>query len=241
MTENAGDLATLEPLEPLDAGGAGGAPGGATSDEALLQAMRSGLPAPAFNPYCRDKAYYKFLWAGIIMLLGCLMPFDANQGAAGWQTMSGAIYTIIALGMIKTWWGAINTNRSAGASLFWLLACMAPLIAGAMNMSAFEPAEAAKAAMERGWVHGNFAYPDSWKAMFGDMGTGLGKSADAGDAAARVGNFWRLFGTGQFFVFFGALFAELGFIGGIFGGMKKNKELKQAKQMAAAERKRGGK
>lgn len=235
MTENAGDLAALEPLEPLDAGGAG-APGAMTSDEALMQALRSGLPAPGVNPYCRDKAYYKFLWAGIIMLVGCLMPFDANQAGAGWQTMSGGVYLLIALGMIKTWWGAINTNRSGGASLLWLVFCFAPLVAGAMNMAAFEPAEAFKVASARGYVPADMAYPENWKAMFSDIGSAIGKD---NEAAARVGAFWRLFGTGQFFVFLGALLAELGFIGGVLGGAKKNKELKQQKQMAAAERKRG--
>lgn len=240
MTENAGDLATLEPLEPLDAGGADGGPGAMTADEAMLQAMRSGLPAPGFNPYCRDKAYYKFLWAGIIMLVGCLMPFDANQAAAGWQTMSGAIYLLIAIGMIKTWWGAINTNRSGGASLLWLVFCFAPLVAVIMNMVAFEPAQAFGVAQGRGYVHSDptapFEYSATWKDMFSDIGSALGKD---NDAAARVGNFWRLFGPGQFFVFFGAVLAELGFIGGVLGGAKKNKELKQQKQMAAAERKRG--
>ena len=58
------------------------------------------------------------------------------------------------------------------------------------------------------------------------------------EAATRVEGFWRLFGPGQFFVFLGALIAELGFVGGVIGGAKKNKADQKQKQMAAAERKR---
>lgn len=231
---NPAALASLEPLEPLDAGGMSG---GASSahDEATLQALRSGLPAPAFNPYCRDKAFYKFLFAGVIMLVGCLMPFSANTALAGYQTMSGAVYTLIAIGMIWTWWGAIASNRSTGASLKWLLFCFVPLLAIVMNMMAFVPADALQFAASRGWLPADAPVSGSWKELFSDMGSALAKNADA---ALRVEHFWRLFGPGQVFVFLGALSAELGFFGGVVGGAKKNKQDKQQKQMAAAERKR---
>ncbi len=58
------DLASLEPLEPLDAGAMAGGPAGG-GDDPMLQLMRSGMPAPAFNPYCRDKTFYRFLFAGV--------------------------------------------------------------------------------------------------------------------------------------------------------------------------------
>jgi hypothetical protein len=228
-------LEPLEPLEPLDAGATGGGGGGGASDEAMLQAVRSGLPAPAFNPYCRDKAFYKFLFAGVVMLLGCLMPFSANAAIAGYQTMSGAVYTLIAAGMVWTWWGAIATNRSTGASLKWLLFCLIPFGAIVMNILAFVPADAFAVASARGWMHADAAYSGSWKELFADMGSALMKSSEA---AMRVENFWRLFGPGQFFVLLGAVLAEMGFFGGVLGGAKKNKQDKQAKQMAASERKR---
>lgn len=229
---NPGELASLE---PLDAGAPAGTPMGGATDEAMLQAMRSGLPAPGFNPYCRDKTFYKFLFAGVVMLLGCLMPFNANVAMGGWQTMSGAVYTLIAIGMVWTWWGAIASNRSTGASLKWLLLCVIPLLAILMNMIAFDPKEALEIAAARGWMPADAAHSESWRALLSDMGSALAKNAEAAD---RVANFWRLFGTGQFFVFLGALLAELGFFGGVVGGAKKNKQDKQAKQMAAAERKR---
>lgn len=232
---NPGSLASLEPLEPLDAGGADGAPAAMTNEDAMLQAARSGLPCPAFNPYCRDKTYYKFLFAGVVMMVGCLMPFSANSAVAGYQTMSGACYLLIAIGMVWTWWGAIATNRSTGASLKWLLLCVAPLMAVVINMTMFDPAEAHKVAVAHGWMPADATFSESWKALFGDMGSGMAKNAEA---ATRVENFWRLFGPGQFFVFLGAVMAELGFFGGVLGGAKKNKQDKQAKMMAAAERKR---
>jgi hypothetical protein len=234
MTNLGNDLASLEPLEPLDTGANDGA-GGMTNEDALLQAARSGLPCPAFNPYCRDKTYYQFLFAGVMMMVGCMMPFSANTAMAGYQTMSGAVYLLIAIGMVWTWWGAIASNRSTGASLKWLLFCVFPLVAMIMNMSAFDPKAALEVASAQNWLPANATYSESWKALFSDIGSALGKSQEA---ATRVENFWRLFGTGQFFVFFGALMAELGFFGGVLGGAKKNKMDKQAKQMAAAERKR---
>ncbi|MFN9704594.1 MAG: hypothetical protein ACK595_07195, partial [Planctomycetota bacterium] len=57
-------------------------------------------------------------------------------------------------------------------------------------------------------------------------------------AGERVGGFWRLLGVGNVFVFLGALLAELGFLGGIVGGAKKNKADTKAMMPAAAERTR---
>lgn len=225
------DLAALEPLEPLDAGDGGGG----SANDALLQTVRSGLPCPAFNPYCADKTYYKFLFAGVVMLVGTLMPFTANQAVAGYQTMSGAFYLLFAVGMIWTWWAAIANNRSTSASLKWLLFCGIALVATAWNMAAFDVEAAHKAAVQHGWLAGDATFSASWKSLFGDMGSALAKSKDA---AVRVENFWRLLGPGQFFVFLGSLIAEIGFVGGILGGAKQNKLEKQAKMLAAAERKR---
>ncbi|MCR9243761.1 MAG: hypothetical protein NXI31_01930 [bacterium] len=238
MSQTPGDLATLEPLEPLETGAPAGAPVQMSADEAMLQSMRSGLPAPAMNPYCRDKTYYAFLWSGILMLVGTLMPFDANYGAAGYQTMGGACYLLLAIGMIRTWWGAINTNRSGGSSILWLLACFIPLVATIMTMAGFEAQKAYDMAVARGFIQGDYPFSAGWGAFFGDLGGALAKDAEA---SVRVGNFWRLLGPGVFFVFAGALIAELGFIGGVLGGAKKNKQLKQEKMAAAAEKRRKAK
>ncbi len=230
-----GDLASLEPLEPLDTVGMAVAPG--VPDDAALQVMRSGLPAPAFNPFCRDKSLYKFLFAGVVMFVGCLMPFSADYAQVGYKTMSGGLYMLIAIAMIWTWWAAIHNNRTTGASLKWLLFCAFPLIAGIMILVGFDPAQALAAAKAHGILPAN-AESSTWGTLFDDLFTAGRPSEDAPAAAARAETFWRLLGPGRLFVMLGGLIAELGFFGGILGGAKKNKQDKQAKQMAASERKR---
>lgn len=236
MTDSAqpGELASLEPLEPLDTGDVAGqgAPTASMGDDAVLATLRAGL-APAFNPNCRDKTFYRFLFSGVIMLVGVLMPFSAELGRAGYQTMSGGFYTLLGIAMVWSWWAAIATNRPFG--LKWLLWAAVPLIATSMNMAAFDASVAQQAAVAAGWVRPDMPFSADWKAMFGDIGSALAKNAEA---AVRVEGFWRLFGPGQFFVFLGALMAEFGFFGGVIGGAKKNKADQKQKQMAAAERKR---
>lgn len=236
MTDSAstGDLASLEPLEPLDSG-APEAGGGMTTDDQLLQVMRSGLPAPGFNPYCRDKTFYRFLFSGVVMFVGCMMPFSAELSRAGYQTMSGGCYLLIAIAMIWSWWASIANNRPIG--LKWLLAAAIPLVGSLMSMTSFDPEAARKLAVEAGWLADGswLTHSADWKSMFKDMGSAAAKSQEA---AARVEGFWRLLGPGHVLVFLGALIAELGFVGGIVGGHKKNKADQKQKQLAAAERKR---
>jgi hypothetical protein len=237
MTDPAApELASLEPLEPLDGGLAEGGAGGMSAEDATLQVMRSGLPAPAFNPYCRDKTFYRFLFAGVVLVIGTLLPFSAEPGRALYQTMTGAFYLLLGIAMVWTWWAAIANNRSTNASLKWLLLCAFPLIGGIWNLAAFDPAAALATAQQHQWLPGTAQTSLSWKEVFGDMFGGLAKR-DA-EALAKAETFWRLLGPGTFFVMLGGLIAELGFLGGIVGGAKQNAADKKAKQMAAAERKR---
>lgn len=222
------DLASLEPLEPLE--GAAAAP---MAGEDPMAAQRAGLPAPAFNLYCRDKAFYRFLFAGVIMFVGCCMPFSAEIGRAGYQTMSGGFYMLIAIAMIWTWWASIANNRPTG--LKWLLAAIVPLLATGWGLAGFDPAAALETARAHGWMTGEVPHSENFKAMFGDIGSTLAKNEEA---PVRVENFWRLFGPGRFFVFLGALIAEVGFLMGVVGGHKQNKQQAKQKQMAAAERRR---
>lgn len=225
------ELPTLAPLEPLDP--VAGSPGG---EDATLTALRAGLPAPAFNPQCRDKSYYRFLFAGVLMFVGCMMPFSANTAVAGYQTMSGGVFLLIAIGMIWTWWGAISNNRSTAASLKWLLLCAIPLAAGVMAMVAYDSVEAVKAAVASGYMKDGPV--STWGTLFSDMFAAGRPGAGSIEPAQKVSAFWTAFGPGKFFVTLGGLFAELGFLSGILGGAKQNKQLKQNKQMTAAERKR---
>lgn len=235
MTDPAqpGELASLEPLEPLDSGAAtAGAAAG--SDDMLVQVTRGGL-APAFNPYCRDKSFYRFLFAGVVILVGCMMPFTADASRAGYQYMSGAVYTLIGIALVWSWWASIAHNRPLGVK--WVALCFVPLLAILMNFIAFDPETARKAAIDLGWLENQplTEASKSWGEMFADIGGALAKKPEP---AARVEYFWRLFGPGQIFVFLGALLAEIGLFGGIVGGAKKNKADKKAMMMAIAEKKR---
>jgi hypothetical protein len=237
MTDTAPqDLTTLEPLEPISAPAADAAAGPGTAD-AMLMAMRSGLPAPAYNPYCRDVSFYRFLFAGVVMFAGCMMPISADLLRSGYMTMSGGFYTLIAIAMIWSWWASIANNRPVG--LKWLLFAAAPLIGSIMSLTSFDAAAAHEQALKAGWMEKNtdnwFTFSASWADMFKDMGGAIMKDAAA---AVRVEGFWRLLGVGNVFVFLGALMAELGFLGGIVGGAKKNKAETKAKMQASAERKR---
>lgn len=237
-----GNEPTLQDLEPLDPGepqtAAVATPTSLTVEEATLQSLRAGLAPPAFNPMCRDATSYRFLMCGVLMLIGCLMPFSADLQQAGYKTMSGALFLFIALGMVWTWWGAIHNNRSTGASLKWLGLCLLPLVAQIMNLIAFDPADALQMAKLNGAIPGNAEASLTWGQLFKDMVTALGKSADAPVAAMKVETFFRCFGTGRLFVFFGALLSEVFFVAGIVGGAKQNKQQKQARMGQAAERKR---
>lgn len=220
------DLASLEPLEPLDA-----VAQAAAADP--LAAQRAGLPAPAHNLYCGDKTFYRFLWAGVIMLVGCMMPFTGEVARAGYQTMSGAVYTLIAIAMIWSWWASIANNRPTG--LKWLMFCVFPLIGAGWALLAFDPVVAHEAARSYGWLAADIPYSATWGELFADIGSSLAKNKDA---PMRVEGFWRLLGPGNVFVFFGALIAEAGFVMGVVGGAKQNKQATKEKQMKAAERRR---
>ena len=222
------DLASLEPLEPLD-GAAAAAP---TSDDPLAM-QRAGLAAPAHSMYCRDKAFYRFLFAGVVMFVGCMMPWTAEIDRAGYQTLSGGFYLLIAIAMIWSWWASIANNRPV--SMKWLLFSLVPLIGSGMALFTFDAAAAYEVAQQRGWLPADLAFSATWSDLFSDIGSALAKSEDA---PIRVGNFWRLLGPGNVLVFFGALLAEAGFLMGLVGGARQSQQQRRAHEVAAAERRR---
>ena len=230
------ELASLEPLEPLDTGALGDAAllPPSTADQ-VLQTARSGLPAPGYNPFCRDKSFYRFLFAGVILIVGCLLPFSADLNRPGCTTMAGAFYLLIGIGMTWSWWASIHVNRPVG--LKWLLFAFVPLIGSIMSLVSFDPQVAYDRAVASGWIApgSHFTFSADWKALFADMGSTIAKGIEA---PGRVEGFWRLLGVGNVIVCVGALIAEVGFLAGVVGGARKNKADQKQKQMAAAERRR---
>lgn len=236
-----GNEPVLQDLEPLDAGMPATENSAAMAGMAeVAQGPSTGLPTPAFNPRCTDKTSYRFLMCGVLMVIGCLMPFSADPEYAGYKTMSGAFFLFIGLGMVWTWWGAIHNNRSTGASLKWLLLCFVPLVAQTLNLMGYDASAAIEMARQSGSLPGSAMLEQgyTWSHLFSDMGLALAKQAESNDAANRVELFFRCFGTGRLYVFLAALLTEVVFIAGIAGGAKQNKIQKQARMSQGAERKR---
>lgn len=225
----------LQELEPADEP-ATTADGIAPNGDVPVVARPSGgiLGAPAFNP-AADKEYYRFLFAGVVMLLGCLMPWGPEWEMAGYKTLSGAFFTLIAVGMIWSWWGAIATARFSGSNLKWVGLSMIPLIVSLFNIiGAFESPAVVDMA-SRGKI-----MPEGWGEFFGSIQKTIPimGASDADEAALKMSNFLRAFGGGQIVLFFGALYAEFAMVLAIMGGAKAAKEQKAARAQAGASRRR---
>ena len=125
----------LEELDPLEDGDATGAPpAGAVPPGAAAPAMNvrmlSGLPTPAFNPQA-SKEYYRFLFCGVLIVLGCLMPFGPDYAGAGYKSFMGGIHFLIGLGMIWSAWAGISVNKP---SMKWIMLGFVPAVWGIMKL-----------------------------------------------------------------------------------------------------------
>lgn len=186
------------------------------------------LGAPAFNPNA-DKEYYRFLFAGVLMLLGCLMPWGPEWSMAGYKTLSGAFFTLIAIGMIWSWWGAIATNRFSGSNLKWVGLSVVPLIVTIFNLIGAFEAPAVVDMREAG-----AAMPEGWGEFFSSLSGSIPIMGGEEEAGEKVSNFLRAFGGGQIVLFFGALYAELAFLLAVMGGAKHAKAQKSAARTSRA-------
>ena len=211
MTEQ--DLANLEPLEPLTAA----APEAAAQQDPMAT-QRAGLGAPAFNVFCSDKLKYRFLIGGVAMFVGCMLPAGISApGQSCGQTPLGAFYLLLAICIIWSQWAAISNNRALGVK--WLVLAGLPFLDLAIYAFNFEVPNA-----EYGVTQ-----------AFRDM---VGALLKEDSAAQRATAFWTAFGPGNILLFYGSGWAFFGLVVGLFGGMKVNKQAKQARRSQAAKRKR---
>lgn len=218
MTE-LGELEELEPLDFEDPTAASGAGGTMTTPVVIP----SGLPTPFYNP-AASKEYYRILFAGVLVTLGCMMPFGPEWTMNGYKTAMGGVMLLIGLGIIWSMWGAISVGRPPSIKWFGLFP-LVPLVWGIFQIVGAWDAPAVR----------GFDGP-----MVRDWGELFSTMVDREDAerGAKIGNFMRHWGTGKPFVFLGGLLAELYFFLGIVGGAKTMKAKKAAGRAASTARKR---
>ncbi|MCC6781821.1 MAG: hypothetical protein IT457_03175 [Planctomycetes bacterium] len=226
-------LPELEPMDDAqgatlnqDAGAMGAAAGAPVSPM-----LPPGLAAPAYNLNA-DKEYYRFLFSGVVMTIGCLMPFGPEWDMAGYKTLSGALCLVVGIGMIWSWWGAISVNRFRGANLKWVAFSLAPLLIMLFGMMrAFE----LPAVVDFGKA--GKPMPSGWGEFFSSF-----FAFNDAPSQEKADNFVRAFGSGKFVVFLGAFFAEFSMLLGVFGGAKTARKqaaaAKAARAASSAARKR---
>ena len=235
------DTPELPELEPLEESAAAqpeaAAPAAAPAAGPSLVAL-PGLPAPAFGMRAQ-RQYYRFFFAGLVMFLGCLMPFGPEWAMAGYQTMGGAVFTIISLGIMWTSWVAISHGKFDLSSMRWLLLAFVPLtvMVGHMSYIFEEPAvKAYQAAAKLAYDADVAANPTlkitdvtirDWGTFFDNV-RGF-RNADMGLA---VDNFLRSYGTGKIVLLFGSFYACMQFLLGIGSGIKAGKQQKAARDAA---------
>jgi len=218
MTDT-GDVETLEELEPLAEGPSSPAPGPVAPPPVAV------LPAPAYNPVA-DKEYYRFLFAGVIMFIGCLMPFGPQVEMVGYKTLRGAMFMVIALGIIWSSWASISNRRMVKGLLRWIFLAMLPFALGIVDLLvAFYPGTAVAAWIER-------VGPENSIENWGEFFEQLGNLLAPGD---QCGEFVKQFGPGRLVVFAGAVLSEIFLILAVFGGVKAGSKQKaqQAERRAA--------
>ncbi|MEZ5965874.1 MAG: hypothetical protein R3F56_18710 [Planctomycetota bacterium] len=207
------ELDSLEPLTDEAAMVLEAAPGAST---------KTGLP-PIFYRADAHGEYYRFLFGGLIMTLGCFMPFGADM-VPGYQTLAGAFYLVLSLCLVWTMWIAIHSGRFR---MKWIMFALVPFLillldcifvgrnVGIAMFKATNP----MAPIAESWL-------DAIKA-------GMSGSADE---VPKGSNFLRAFGTGRVVVFIGSLLNFVSLVSAVFGGAKHAKAQKAAVRAAAAER-----
>ena len=214
---------TPPPLEPLEESAAPPAPSQQQVVTPVIQT--SGVGAPAFNPRAHTE-YYRFFFAGLTMFVGCMMPFGPEWSMAGYKTMSGALFTLIALGIMWSAWVAIGHNKFGGFTLRWIAMAFIPFGVELYNLILFADEPAIKSAIEA-----NTPVAQNW----GDFWTCL-KSFKNPEFAEKLNNWFRYFGTGKIIVFLGAVYAEFHLMKAIFGGVKAGQQKKVQAQTSRTSR-----
>lgn len=203
------ELDTLEPLsdEPMVA----------ATEAPAVSSTRLGLP-PIFYRAEAHGEYYRFLFAGLVMTLGCFMPFGADM-VPGYQTLAGAFYLVLSLCLVWSMWIAVYSGRFR---MKWIMLAVIPFLVGLIDFIWVERSygiQTFQGEMASGWL-------DAIKLGSGGTPEGVTKAA----------NFVRAFGPGRIVLFVGTLLNVLFLLSAVFGGVKHGKAQKAAARSALAER-----
>jgi len=229
---NAGDVPELEPLEETVVVAA--VPAAAAATPVSL----SGMPAPVYSVRA-SKEYYRFFFAGLVMFLGCLMPFGPQMDLVGYKTLGGAFFILIALMIMWSSWVAIAHNRFGLNNMFWLMLAFIPLGVQTYHLVlAFdEPAvvayiENAQARHQARSIGATRIVIESWGEFFR-----LLPSFKTKEISFEIDEFMRAFGTGKIVLWFGSILAEIFLVMGMVTGVRAGKAKKAVME---AERKSRG-
>lgn len=202
------ELDTLEPLAEDSM---------ATAQPTSSASVGLGLP-PIFFRADAHPEYYRFLFGGLVMTLGCFMPFGVDV-AAGYQTLAGAFYLVLALALVWSMWIAVYTGRFR---MKWIMFGLIPFLFGLMDFIF----------VSRNHGIATFTGPvaDGW---LDAIKLGMGGTPEG---VTKASNFARAFGTGRIVLFVGAALNFLFLLSAVFGGAKHAKVQKAAARAALAER-----
>ncbi|MFQ5504979.1 MAG: hypothetical protein ACE5F1_09320 [Planctomycetota bacterium] len=160
----------------------------------LYKRSFAGMPAPAFNPMS-SKEYFQFLLGGVLIVIGCLMPFDENWDHVGYKSFSGAMWLVIGLGVIWSMWGAINSGLFRAR---WVGLTILPFFWSILHL------------VQMDWgAFGEIFDFSKWQGV---------------KSFSRLGAVLQEAGPGRLFIFLGSLYIEFTFVMGIIGGVKRKKE-----------------
>lgn len=214
--------ATIPPIPELDALEPLVDEPGVAMETSPTASMKLGLP-PIFYRGEAHGEYYRFLFGGLVMTLGCFMPFGVDM-LPGYQTLSGALYLVLSLCLVWSMWIAIYSGRFR---MKWIMFALVPFLILLLDFI-FVDRNVGIALFKR--MHADAPMATGWLDAIK-----LGMSG-AEEDVTKAGNFVRAFGAGRIVLFVGSLLNFTFLLSAVFGGAKHAKAKKAAARAASAER-----
>ncbi len=186
------------------------------------------------------KAYFRFFFCGLLIVMGGFMPVGPDGSVMTLQTMMGGLFFILGLGILWTSWRAIYTGRFK-ASWIWVL--FIPIIWGFWRFflpmlgrgldfyDKLTPSQLAELspARQATYHHLKLLAAHGAPTTFHDLFGALGHAPP--DWGAIRAWFW-VNGYGPAFIFLGALLGYFFLLLGVIGAFRHTKQ--KAAQRAAS-------